>query len=107
MRCSPLAQGERLRDLLRLIEEGKPIVRSLSAVPGEDGLRVRIGAELAERGLEEMSTVSVTIGSDGGVGGGAGAGGILVFGLLGPVRMDYPRAIALVGWMGQRLKEVL
>jgi len=101
------AQGERLRDLLRLIEEGKPIVRSLSAVPGEDGLRVRIGAELAERGLEEMSTVSVTIGSDGGVGGGVGAGGILVFGLLGPVRMDYPRAIALVGWLGQRLKEVL
>ncbi len=93
------ARGESLRDLLRLIEEGRPIVRTLSTHPGErEGLRVRIGGELEERGLEQMSTVSVTLGSE---------GGFLVLGILGPMRMDYARATALFGWLGYRLKEVL
>lgn len=93
------ARGERLRELLRIVEERKSIVRTLSSPPGEGGRpRVRIGEEIAERGLEEMSTVSVTIGAD---------GGFLVLGLLGPMRMDYARSVALVEWIGNRLKEVL
>jgi heat-inducible transcriptional repressor len=92
------SRGERLRNLLRLLEERHSIVRTLAAAPGDDGLKVRIGSELTERGLEEMSTVSVTLGAE---------NGFVVFGLLGPMRMDYPRSIALMGWLGGRLKEVL
>jgi heat-inducible transcriptional repressor len=92
-------RGERLRELLHILEERNSIVRTLSVPPGEGGSpRVRIGSEIEERGLEQMSTVSVTLGA---------GGGFLVLGLLGPIRMDYARSIALVGWLGQRLKEVL
>ncbi len=92
------AEGGRLRELLRLLEEERPIVRTLASPPRSEGVSVRIGAETGERGMEEMSVVSATV---------DGERGYVVLGLLGPMRMDYPRMISLMGWLKGRLKEVL
>ena len=92
------ARGDRLRDLLKLIEAEEPFIRGLAPHGREREVQVRIGPETGHPELHEMSTVSVALMS---------RGEIVVLGLLGPVRMDYPQATALVGWLGRRLKEVL
>jgi transcriptional regulator of heat shock response len=61
-------------------------------------VQVRIGREIGLPEFGEMSTVRVAVRSK---------GKSVVLGLLGRVRMDYPQATALLGWLGGRLKEVM
>jgi heat-inducible transcriptional repressor len=91
------SRGERLRELLRLLQEQRPLVRSLSSPLRQGKVHVRIGEENEESELQEMSVVSCRIRGDRG----------LVLGLLGPKRMNYPHAIATLSWLGERLEEVV
>lgn len=92
------SRGERLRELLRLLESQRPIVRSLTSPSRPGKVHVRIGAENSEPELQEMSVVSCRIRED---------RGLVVLGLLGPMRMNYPQAIATLAWLGERLEEVI
>jgi heat-inducible transcriptional repressor len=92
------SRGDRLRELLKLIDAQEPLVRGLAPQGARQGVQIRIGEENGLPELDELSTVSVAL---------TIRGESLVLGLLGPVRMDYPQAIALVGCLGRRLKEVL
>jgi heat-inducible transcriptional repressor len=91
-------RGNRLRELLQLLQAREPLVRGLTQHGTDGDVQVRIGHEIGLPELDRLSTVSI----------GVSLGGeSVVLGLLGPVRMDYPQATALVGWLGRRLKEVL
>lgn len=91
-------RGDQLRELLQLLQAREPLVRGLTPHGTDGAVQVRIGHEIGLPELDRLSTVSICVSL---------GGESLVLGLLGPVRMDYPQATALVGWLGRRLKEVL
>lgn len=84
--------------LLQLIEEKQRLVRLLNAYIDGMGLTVVIGAEHLEPSLRPFSLVASTYQD------GAGTGTI---GVIGPTRMRYSRAIAVVHGAAQAISRVL
>jgi heat-inducible transcriptional repressor len=78
---------DRQTDLLRLLEEA---IRPVS---------VRIGSEVA---VEDLHSISVVAAPYGGAGEGAGS-----LGVIGPIRMDYVRAMAIVAAVARTLEASL
>jgi heat-inducible transcriptional repressor len=91
-----LAESERLRPLLALLDEAEPW-RDLVASDAPAGLSVAIGREHGRADLAHLSLVTFR------VGGPIGAS----IGLLGPRRMDYGRAMGLVDFVGRRLTNLM
>lgn len=89
-------EAERLRPVLELMDRTEPW-RDLLGTHGEPGLHVTIGREHSRPELAHLSLVSFHLGGPGNVS----------IGLLGPRRMDYARAMGLVGYVGQRLTSLL
>jgi heat-inducible transcriptional repressor len=87
-----------VRSLVELLDDGLTLVRTLSDSMLTHGLVVRIGAENESEQLDHMSLVATPYA----VGGSEG-----VVGLLGPTRMDYPRAMTAVKYVAERLSESL
>jgi heat-inducible transcriptional repressor len=89
------ARGERLAPVLRVVETGPPLDRLLlDGVEGQSSVRVGLDEDRALMGL---SLVSYPL--PGTVRGGVG--------VLGPLRMDYARAFAVVDLVGTRVAELL
>lgn len=88
--------ADRLRALVALLAEPEPLTRALDAFADSGGARVTIGRELGEGAMRACSLVGTGIAS-------------LRFrgslGVLGPVRMPYPRLLSLVSYVGERLAE--
>ncbi|MEQ1871563.1 MAG: heat-inducible transcriptional repressor HrcA [Vicinamibacterales bacterium] len=84
--------------LLQMIEEKQRLVRLLNAYIDGMGLTVVIGAEHLEPSLRPFSLVASTYQD------GAGTGTI---GVIGPTRMRYSRAIAVVHGAAQAISRVL
>lgn len=84
--------------LLQMIEEKQRLVRLLNAYIDGIGLTVVIGAEHLEPSLRPFSLVASTYQD------GAGTGTI---GVIGPTRMRYSRAIAVVHGAAQAVSRVL
>jgi heat-inducible transcriptional repressor len=78
---------ETLRTLFRMIEEKHRLVQLLSTYLEEPGLTIVIGSEHGTPELEAFSLVASTYHADGGIG---------AVGVIGPTRMRYARAIAMV-----------
>jgi heat-inducible transcriptional repressor len=89
------ASAARLAGVLGAVEAGSPLDR-LMVGPLEGQAAVRVGLD-EDRGLTECSLVSFTL--SGPVHGAVG--------VLGPLRMDYARALAVVETVGARLTELL
>ncbi|HTM02689.1 MAG TPA: heat-inducible transcriptional repressor HrcA [Vicinamibacterales bacterium] len=87
-----------LRALLEMMEEKERLVHLLNQYIDGPGLTVVIGAEHASPDLRPFSLIASTD-----VDGGA----IRTVGVIGPVRMHYSRAIALVGGATQAVSQAL
>lgn len=88
---------DKVRNLLHVFEEDEQVKRLL--VPVSDGLTVTIGGENSVKELKNCSVISATYQIDG-----EPVGSI---GVIGPTRMDYPKAMAMVDFMTKTLTELL
>jgi heat-inducible transcriptional repressor len=86
---------QRLKRILRAFEEKSVIVRLLDRALETEAMQVSIGSENAVEGLSDIAVVA-----SGYRQGGQAMGSI---GLIGPVRMDYSRAIPLVEYTARLL----
>jgi heat-inducible transcriptional repressor len=87
-----------LQALLVLMEEKQRLVLLLNEYIDGPGLTVVIGAEHLDPGLRPFSLVASTYDD------GAGTGTV---GVIGPTRMRYPRAIAVVDGAARAVSRVL
>ena len=87
---------DRLRGLVALLAEPELLTRALDAFMGIGGARVTIGRELGEGAMRACSLVGTGIASSRFHGS---------LGVLGPVRMPYPRLLSLVSYVGGRFAE--
>jgi heat-inducible transcriptional repressor len=87
-----------LQTLLLMIEEKRRLVRLLNECIDGPGLTIVIGAEHPDPRLRSLSIVASTYDV------GAGTGTI---GVIGPTRMRYPRAIAVVETAAQAVSRML
>jgi heat-inducible transcriptional repressor len=81
-----------LQTLLQMIEEKQKLLQILDEYIDGQGLSVFIGAEHLDPSLRPFSLIVSTYDD------GAGTG---VVGVIGPTRMRYPRAIAVVAGAAQ------
>ncbi|TDI46299.1 MAG: heat-inducible transcription repressor HrcA [Acidobacteria bacterium] len=77
-----------MRDLFRTLEEKKALIQLLSQVIDGEGVQVVIGAENPQEQLSKCSLVVATYGTETQTRG--------TLGIVGPTRMEYAKAIALV-----------
>ena len=88
--------ADRLRALVALLAEPEPLTRAMDAFVDSSDARVTIGRELGEGAMRACSLVGTGIASNSFRGS---------LGVLGPVRMPYPRLLSLVSYVGERLAE--
>lgn len=99
-----LSSGERpvslttLRALLNMVEEKEQLVRLLHEYVHGPGMTIVIGAEHSSPELREVSLVASTYGE---------ANGLGAVGVIGPTRMHYSKAIAMVHDAAQAMTRVL
>lgn len=87
-----------LQAMLEMIEEKQKLVRLLNEYIDGPGLTVVIGAEHLDPDLRPFSLVVSTYDDGAGIG---------TVGVIGPTRMRYPRAIAVVDGAAQAVSRVL
>jgi heat-inducible transcriptional repressor len=87
-----------LHTLLQMIEEKQRLVRVLNEYIDGPGLTVVIGAEHLDPSLRPFSLIASTYDDGTGVG---------TIGVIGPTRMRYSRAIAVVGGAAEAVSRVL
>jgi len=87
-----------LQTLLQMIEEKQRLVRLLNEYIDGPGLTVVIGAEHPNPHLRSFSLIASTYNDGGEIG---------TIGVIGPTRMHYSRAIALVDGAAQAVSRVL
>jgi heat-inducible transcriptional repressor len=88
--------ADRLRALVSLLAEPEPLTRALDSFMDSGDARVTIGRELGEGAMRVCSLIGTGIASSSFRGS---------LGVLGPVRMPYPRLLSLVSYVGERLTE--
>ncbi|BAE84921.1 hypothetical protein DSY3132 [Desulfitobacterium hafniense Y51] len=88
---------EKIRNLFQIFEEGAQIIKVLH--PQKEGLAVTIGGENKLKELRDCSIITGTYWIDGEPLG--------TIGLIGPTRMDYGKAMAMVDYMTRTLTELL
>ncbi len=99
-----LAQPEfrepgRIREAVQLIEQSGALQELLLEASGQAGVRVRIGEETSLPETRELSIVALGIERQGEV--------VARFGLIGPKRMDYARALALAEEVFRGLEQAI
>lgn len=90
-----IKQVRRLMDLV----EGESILRTILMETQDPGINIRIGRENKYDEVQNCSVVTAVYT--------LGGNTVGAFGLLGPVRMNYTRAIAVVEYITQTLSDVL
>ncbi len=92
------AESSTLRPLMTLLEDGVAMLETLSDVMRERDVVVRIGHENPRDELGDVSVVAASYGDTSGEG---------IVGVIGPTRMDYPRAISAVRCVSRNLTDRL
>ncbi len=90
---------DRLREILRTLEEKRNVIQLLNQTLKQEGMRVFIGMEEMFQELKGVSLVAAVYGA------GEAPWGSL--GVLGPTRMDYSRIIPLVEYTSQLVSDLL
>ena len=90
--------AERARPLIEFLEDSISVLEALSDAMGTHDITVRIGRENRRTALDNVSIVATNYDSANGAG---------VVGVIGPTRMDYPRAMAAVRVVADGLTEAL
>jgi heat-inducible transcriptional repressor len=91
------ADGERLRDVLRALEEKQRMLALLDKVISASGVRVAIGEELGDPGVARCAVVAEQL----------GPAPLRGLGVIGPVRMRYDRIIPVVRYVSGKLAPAL
>lgn len=89
---------QKVQGIMRILEEPSALCQVLSGLPG-DRINITIGQEHRHTEMRECSLVTA-----GYYLGGRPVGAL---GILGPTRMDYPRAVSLVQFMREQLSQAL
>ena len=87
-----------LQALVHMIEEKQRLVRLLTEYIDGPGLTVVIGAEHLDPNLRQFSLIASTFDDGSGIG---------TVGIIGPTRMRYSRAIAVVDGAAEAVSRVL
>ena len=95
-RSSP---NERLGQMVEFLHRGYAVDRLLSIMPPATQVQVVIGGDAAAEGLRDYSFVMGRYGDE--------ADGSGFLGVIGPTRMEYPRAIALVRYMSELMTDLM
>jgi heat-inducible transcriptional repressor len=95
------ARSERVRNVLEVLEQNRllPALSSHLRSSSSSGIQVIIGGENQWDEMKDVSLVLARYGQEGKVGG--------LLGVIGPTRMQYDRAIAVVRYMSNVMNELL
>lgn len=93
------ADLQRLRDVMRTIEERSRLLRLLDRCLASPGVQVIIGSESRDPNMAPVAVVASPYR--------AGEAGQGLVGVLGPRRMEYARAVALVDHFARTLSDLL
>jgi len=88
------ADGERLREVLRALEEKQRMLGLLDKLISAGGVRVAIGQELGDPGVARCAVVAEQLGPL----------PLRGLGVIGPVRMRYDRIIPMVRYVSSKLQ---
>jgi len=91
--------SSRINSIARAIEDKKKILRILDRLSGSKEVNVLIGQENPERTFSDFSIISAEYTQ--------GERSLGRVGMIGPTRMDYQRAIPLVGSMARYISSVI
>jgi heat-inducible transcriptional repressor len=92
-------RNERVRKVLEVLEQNRFLPALASHLRETDGVQVIIGGENDWDEMRDVSLVVARYGREGKIGG--------LLGVIGPTRMQYGRAIAVVRYMTQVMNELL
>lgn len=97
------ASVERMRELFRTLEEKSRLVQILgeciAASRGTHQVHVHIGRELDAPSMRACALISAPYS--------VGAGGMGTLGVVGPMRIEYARLMAVVNYVARRMERVL
>jgi heat-inducible transcriptional repressor len=92
-------RNERVRKVMQVLEQNRFLPVVASQLRESDGVQVIIGGENEWDEMRDVSLVVARYGREGKIGG--------LLGVIGPTRMQYGRAIAVVRYMTQVMNELL
>lgn len=93
-------RNERVRKVMEVLEQQNRFLPALSShLRSTDGVQIIIGSENEWDDMKDVSMVVARYGQEGKIGG--------ILGVIGPTRMQYGRAIAVVKYMTQVMNELL
>ena len=92
-------RSERVRKVMEVLEQNRFLPALVSHLRETDGVQVLIGGENQWDEMKDVSLVVARYGQEGRIGG--------LLGVIGPTRMQYGRAIAVVRYMAQVMNELL
>lgn len=93
------AQVDRVKQLLRILEQGVGIGTLIPQALNNEGVQVVIGGEHGQDTMREYSVILSRYGRSGEVAG--------VLGVIGPTRMPYPRSISSVRYISSVMSDLL
>lgn len=99
---SELAQpgrADRMRELLRTLEDKETLIRLLDRTKRADGIQVFLGAETAMQALADSSVVAMSYGPEE-----APIGALAV---IGPMRMNYGKVMSVVDFTADIVSQML
>ena len=92
-------RNERVRKVMEVLEKNRFLPALASQLRSADGVQVIIGGENQWDEMKDISLVVARYGQEGKVGG--------LLGVIGPTRMQYSRAIAVVRYMARMMDDLL
>lgn len=92
-------RNERMRKVMEVLEQNRFLPVLASQLRTSDGVQIFIGGENNWDAMKDVSMVVARYGQEGKVGG--------LLGVIGPTRMQYGRAIAVVRYMANVMNELL
>ena len=93
------ADVERMREVYRAFDQKSRLLQILNSCLAEDAVIVVIGSELDIPNIRDLTLVTTSYKY-----GGRSVGSV---GVLGPMRMDYPKIAAWVGFASQTLSQII
>jgi heat-inducible transcriptional repressor len=93
------ARMDRMRDLLRALEDKQLLIRLLDRTKGADGIQVFLGAETSHEALVDSSIVAMAYGSE--------ERPIGALAVIGPTRMNYGKVMSIVDFTADVVSELL
>ncbi len=93
------AHMDRMRDLLRALEDKQLLIRLLDRTKGAEGIQVFLGAETSHQALVDSSVVAMAYGSE--------ERPIGALAVIGPMRMNYGKVMSIVDFTADVVSDLL